>query len=452
MGTILGDEFSAFIASLSAPSQPGLRVNTLKVLPEAYQALSPFTLTPIPWCTSGFLTLPTDQAGKHPQHAAGLYYLQEPSAMGAAEILGPLPGERVLDISAAPGGKTTHIAALMQNSGLLVANEIHPRRVWDLAENLERCGVQIAAVTNETPEKLSAHFGAFFDRVLLDAPCSGEGMFRKSVIARTQWTPELVQGCSTRQQAILPIAASLVKPGGTLVYCTCTFSPEENEQVIGRFLHKHPDFNLSPINQKPSYSPGVRQWAAEYRDFPLENTIRIWPHHSIGDGHFIALLRRMSTAEYPSFSSASLSSQSISGLSLEQTRQFQHFLDDNLVNADLKNRLFLSGSYLYQLPAGLPHLDSLKVIHPGWWLGIFKKDRFEPAHALALGLQANQAQRSLDLASDKSILYRYLHGESFPSPGEDGWTVITLNGFPLGWGKRAQGIMKNAYPRGLRWN
>lgn len=449
MASLLGDEFPAFLSSFPDPSQAGLRVNTIKLLPEAYQELSPFMLTPVPWCSSGFLTQPDNQPGKHPHHTAGLFYLQEPSAMAVAEILAPQPGERVLDLSAAPGGKATHIAALMQNYGMLVANEIHPKRVWDLAENLERCGVRIAAVTNETPERLAAHFGPFFDRVLLDAPCSGEGMFRKSAIARASWNPEFVQGCSLRQQAILPLAAQMVRPGGVLEYSTCTFSPEENELVIERFLQTHPHFDLLPIPKVQGFSSGLRHWAGKDHSFPLDQTVRIWPHSSVGEGHFIALLRCQ--GQPATFPPPLPPKRATVGLSPQQAQIFKSFVSQTLANTELGTRLGVKGSYLYWLPEGLADLSCLKVIHPGWWLGVFKKDRFEPSHALALAITSKQAQRTIHLTSDSSLLSQYFHGESFPNSGEDGWILITLDGFPIGWGKRVQGVVKNAYPRGLRW-
>jgi 16S rRNA C967 or C1407 C5-methylase (RsmB/RsmF family) len=236
MQKLLGSEYAAFLASYQQTPVTGLRLNTLKLSKAAWETLTPYPLSPVPWCPAGSVIAPTISGpypippGKHPYHAAGLYYLQDPSAMGAAELLAPQPGERVLDLAAAPGGKTTHLAALMADEGILVANEIHPQRTWDLAENLERCGVRHAAILNEPPARLAEHFGPFFDRVLLDAPCSGEGMFRKNPIARQEWKPGLVASCALRQAEILAHAASLVRPGGWLAYTTCTFAPEENEE------------------------------------------------------------------------------------------------------------------------------------------------------------------------------------------------------------------------------
>lgn len=449
MQDLLGDEFPAFLKIHAKPAKTGLRVNTLKIKVNDYQYLSPFNLTPVSWCPTGFIAPSSTQPGKHPHHAAGLYYLQEPSAMAAAEILAPQPGECVLDISAAPGGKTTHLAALMKNQGVLVANEIHPRRAWDLAQNIERCGIRIATITNETPEKLAAHFGPFFDRVLLDAPCSGEGMFRKSETARTHWNTSLVRGCALRQKAILSDAARLVKPGGWLVFSTCTFAPEENEEVIIHFLKEHPDFVIDPPPARPGYSPGKRL-PTDTDQYPLENTIRIWPHLSAGEGHFIARLQRV---HKPVPSKPSIHPRAVSPHLPSSLRVlFQEFLDTTLKEFTTGNRLCLRGSYLYQVPDGLPDVDGLQVIHPGWWLGMFRKNRFIPSHALAMAIATNQALQRYDCISTQPEILSYLRGEVLIAPGEDGWILITLDDFSIGWGKRVQGRIKNAYPHGLRWN
>ncbi len=476
MQSLLGDEFPTFLACLAQPATTGLRVNTLKISPEGFRAISPFPLSSIPWSPAGFLIDPASQSdtssppGKHPYHAAGLYYLQDPSAMIAAQILAPQPGERVLDIAAAPGGKATHLAALMQGEGLLVANEIHTQRAWDLAQNLERCGVRNAAITNEPPGRLAEHFGAFFDRVLVDAPCSGEGMFRKSEAARAAWAPELIQGCATRQNAILKNAARMVRTGGWLAYTTCTFAPEENEAVVARFLDENPDFelvspslpSLEPPNETgthekslPQHIPGISSGCPEWTTYPdhpvqhtsrVQQTVRLWPHRTFGEGHFIALLRRAKGA------AVSPPRTWVPSTVPKHLRQvFTDFRRSNLSPDHMGERLLLSGAYLYQLPSHLPDLSNLRVIHPGWWLGVFKNERFLPTHALAMGLQAKDVLRVVNLDSTGSQVLAYLRGESLPSQGEDGWVMVTVDGYPLGWGKRVGRTLKNHYPRGLRW-
>jgi NOL1/NOP2/sun family putative RNA methylase len=465
MHRLLGDEFAPFLESYDQPASIGLRVNTLKLLPEEFQTISPFPLSPIPWSPAGFRIKGAAQPGKHPYHAAGLYYLQEPSAMAVAELLDPQPGERVLDLSAAPGGKATHLSALMQNVGLLVANEIHPRRAWELFENTERWGARNVAITSATPRQLADHFGEFFDKVLVDAPCSGEGMFRKSEAARREWSPELMQSCAIRQSAILDQAARLVQPGGKLAYSTCTFAPEENESAIASFLDKYSEFELLETPYRPGFSPGRPEWLEMGRSLPeLRNTVRLWPHLAPGEGHFIALLRKKGAPDREN-----LPARRPAAISRSTFRLLQDFcranlagdhpllaLDDqscarSLTNVAISAHLFVSGSYLYVLPPGLPDLTGLKVIHPGWWLGTVKKERFEPSHALALVLRASQARRALRLEPDNSQVLPYLRGATLENPGEEGWMLVTVGDFPLGWGKRVQGKVKNYYPHGLRW-
>ena len=304
----MGDEAEPFLASLDEPPQPGLRVNTLKATAEEFRQRSPFALRPVPWCAEGFLLPPTDETrpGRHPYHAAGLYYLQDPSAMLAAVLLDPQPGDRVLDLCAAPGGKATHLAARLGNQGLLAANEVVRGRTAALLDNLERFGAANILITSESPETLAATWPAAFDRVLVDAPCSGEGMFRKTPVARQEWRPQTVSGCALRQTGILEAAARLVRPGGRLVYATCTFAPEENEAVIARFLVTHPHFELAPPPPLPGLDCGRPDWIAPElaAGLPLERCVRIWPHRAPGEGHFFAVLQRWGDDPAPSWSPA----------------------------------------------------------------------------------------------------------------------------------------------------
>ncbi len=486
MAALLGDEYPAFLASYDTPASVGLRVNTLKIGVEAFLRLAPFDLRPVPWCPAGFVVITSPPApllegetsppapllsgegrltppslagkgagglgpGKHPYHAAGLYYLQEPSAMAVAELLDPQPGERVLDLAAAPGGKATHIASLMQGQGLLIANEIHPQRAWELAGNLERWGARHVAVTNETPERLAERFPGFFDRVLVDAPCSGEGMMRRGEAARREWTPELVRGCALRQVAILEQAARLVRPGGRLIYATCTFNPEENEGTIARFLERHPEFALIEPQCRPGFSPGRPDWlsgqAPGTSRSSLARAVRLWPHLAAGEGHFIAVLTRADdapTAPPPRPWRPAAVPRPVAAA-------YRAFCAAHLTAPPAVEHLALVGSYLYALPPGLPDLTGLRYLHPGWWLGTIKKDRVEPSHALALGLNCQDAQRVLDLPADDPALAAYLRGETLTSCGEEGWTLVAVDGFPIGWARRTAGRLRNHYPKGLRW-
>lgn len=445
----------------------GLRANTLKLAAEDLRSRLPYTLNPVPWCPAGF-HLPEDHGapppGRHPYHAAGLYYLQEPSAMLVAEMLNPQPGERVLDLCAAPGGKSTHLAARMGDEGLLVANETHPKRVWELAENLERWGARNVIVTNESPQRLAERLAGFFDRVLVDAPCSGEGMFRKSESARRDWSPELVRSCAVRQSAILEEGARLTRPGGMLGYSTCTFNPQENEETLAGFLSRHPDFELMQLAQATGLSPGQPEWVEGEQATPLEQSVRLWPHRAAGEGHFFAAMRRApetlrsgEPAPHPAGRK-----RRPAGLPPPEARKaFSGFCQVHLSQPAWllfpEGRLGLAGKNIYLLPDGGPDLAGLHAIRVGWWLGTLHASergggyRFEPSHALALGLQASDAQRRLELEASSAQVLAYLRGEVLDWKGEAGWVLVCVDGFPLGWGWGVQGRLKNHYPRGLRW-
>lgn len=445
MRGLLRGEAAAFFAALSQPSATGLRVNTLKLASNQLATFLPWSFEAVPWCPSGLHLLDNVQPGKHPYHAAGLYYLQEPSAMAVAEALAPQPDELVLDLAAAPGGKATHLAALMGNRGVLVANEIERGRTRSLVQNLERWGARRTIITNETPQRLADHWGAMFDRVLVDAPCSGEGMFRKSPVAIDEWSVDAVQGCAVRQQHLLETAARLVRVGGWLVYSTCTFAPEENEQVIAQFLARHSDFALQPL-QLPGAASGRADWLpAELVRSDMEYTVRLWPHHMRGEGHFVALLQRTSGSD------ASMKQRSIQPVSRQMRALWHSFHTATLTTDPAEDATLLAfGKQLYAIPADAPPLDTLGVVRAGLWLGTLQRDRFEPSHSLALALQSSNVPNRCDLAPDDERLRLYLQGHPLHEPGESGWVLMTVSGFPIGWGRRAQGIIKNAYPKGLR--
>jgi len=454
---MLGEEYPAFLETYQHSPWHGLRVNPLKISPASFRQISPFSLTPVPWCPEGFTYPESERPGKHPYHAAGLYYLQEPSAMAVAAALGAQPGERILDLCAAPGGKSTQLAAAMRGQGLLVSNEIHPVRVKALSENIERLGITNTVVTNETPERLAERFRGFFDRILVDAPCSGEGMFRKLPEAIDDWSEAKVAECQRLQADILESAASMLKPGGTLVYSTCTFAPAENEQSIASFLTRHPAFALQPVPHADAFSPGHAEWAQPVLD-AMTLTARLWPHKVSGEGHFIARLVKSADAEEVSpvsnrkkkgkgaFASAGLK---------EALASWQLFAADALAGngpfSPDPQRYLLFGEQLYLFPEAELDLSGLKVVRPGLHLGAVKKNRFEPSHALALALGSGSAARIVSLQADDSELFRYLRGETLQHDGTNGWTLVTVDGYPIGWGKQADHQLKNHYPKGLRW-
>ena len=415
----LGAEYPAFLESLERPRAVALRFNPLKgEVPEL-----PFVVQPVPWEPMGYYYDPESRPGLHPLHEAGVFYMQEASAMAPVALLNPQSGERICDLCAAPGGKTTQIAGRMAGEGFLLCNEINPKRAKILSRNIERMGVSNALVTNEHPKTLANKYPGFFDRVLVDAPCSGEGMFRKEEAAVTDWSPETVAMCANRQNEILQSAAALLKPGGRLVYSTCTFAPAENEEVIARFLENHPEFTPEQV-EAPWFTPGEN------------GTFRMWPHKLLGEGHFAAVLRKNGGEE--------------ADIPMEQGQKLPRQWLDFAKELDITlpaGKAVLFGSGLYWTPEEMPSLRGVKVMRPGLELGEVKKDRFEPAHALALWLKC--AKNTENYASDSPQMKAYMHGETVPS-GKSGWCLVTVDGYSIGWGKGDKTVLKNHYPKGLR--
>ena len=415
----LGDEYPAFLASLERPRAVALRFNPLKgSAPEL-----PFVKEPIPWESMGFYYDPEARPGLHPYHEAGVYYLQEASAMSAVALLDPQPGERICDLCAAPGGKSTQIAGRMAGEGFLLANEFSPKRAKILSRNIERLGIANALVTNETPAALAEKYESYFDRVLIDAPCSGEGMFRKEEAAVTDWSQETVQMCARRQAEILDSGAALVRPGGRLVYSTCTFAPEENEQTVAAFLVRHPEFAPENVDA-PWFTPAG------------EGAFRLWPHKLLGEGHFVAVLRKNEDDSDPVMPEK--------GEKLPKA--WQEFARELKIDLPA-GKAVLFGQSLYWAPEEMPPIRGVRVLRPGLELGQIKGDRFEPAHALALWLK--EAGTVQDYAGDSPEMKKYMHGDVTPSD-KRGWCLVRADGYSIGWGKGDGKVLKNHYPKGLR--
>ena len=504
----LGGEYEAFMEALEQERYQALRVNPMKMDREEFLRRSPFALLPVPWVENGFYYEKNGedpQPGKHPWHEAGVYYIQEPSAMAAVPFLEAAPGERILDLCAAPGGKSTQIAAAMRGEGLLVCNEVHPARAGILSENIERMGVRNALVLNETPDRLAERFPGFFDRILVDAPCSGEGMFRKNEAAGGEWSPENVRMCAARQDEILECAYRLLRHGGRLCYSTCTFAPAEDEGSIARLLKKHPDLHILSVRRPEGFAPGRPEWAeleerneqdGEKATLPsegfryaegLQHTMRLWPHKLKGEGHFVAVLEKegsagqeasgqeiagqegagQATAEQKGTEQETAGQKTAGkeeavgkrtrrrdgekGLSEKDCAEFAAFAKENL-RVKLSGIYLRFGEQLYLAPEETPALRGLKVLRPGLHLGTVKKNRFEPSHALALALRPQDAAHTISLDAQGSTVRDYLNGLTFPADGEKGWYLICADGCSLGWGKLAGGMMKNHYPKGLRKN
>ncbi len=443
------DEYQAFLDSYDLPRFHGLRINLLKedadLIKKDLEEKANLTLDAVPWAATGYYYDEKNTPGKHPYHEAGLYYIQEPSAMAPAQYLDVLPGLRILDLCAAPGGKSSQIASYMQGKGLLVSNEINPARAKILSENMERMGLRNALVTNESSDKLANHFGCFFHRIMVDAPCSGEGMFRKQDTAVDEWSYDNVKLCADRQDEIIENAYEMLLPGGRMVYSTCTFAPEENEGTIDRFLARHSNMHLVDVKKYPGMAPGKN----EYADVDVSSCIRLFPHKIKGEGHFLAVLQKDGDYDEDAFSFKTEKTTSFS-----KQKEFASFAKNNLskpfVEELEKGTYLMFGDQLYLVDESFPRLKGLKVVRPGLHLGTIKKDRFEPSHALALSIKKEDVLRSTDLSTEEKTIYAYLHGETFPSEGEAGWHLITVDGYSIGWGKLTGSTMKNHYPKGLR--
>ncbi len=442
MQEMLGEEYPAFLQSYEEPQKQSLRINPLKGEKELFLKENPFSLSPVVWEENGYYYEADDRPGKHPYHEAGVYYIQEASAMVPVTYLAPQPGERILDLCAAPGGKSTQIAAAMKGKGLLVCNEIHPARAKILSENIERMGVRNAIVVNHSPDELAKHFQGYFDAVLVDAPCSGEGMFRKNDDAQNEWSPENVSMCGKRQDEVLMYAAQMLSPGGRLVYSTCTFAPEENEGSISRFLKEHKEFTIVSAEKKEGMEPGNPAWTHEPAE-GIDNTIRLWPHKIKGEGHYVAVLKKEGV-----LLSHSTKCGCEKGISEKECKEFFDFKKEYL-KIQLDGTLLKFGEQIYLAPEESPLLKGLKVLRPGLHLGTLKKNRFEPSHSLALALKPEEVVQWEELSSKEGLIEKYISGQTFETQ-KKGWCLITTDGYSIGWGKGAGGVMKNHYPKGLR--
>ena len=486
---LLGEaEFSRFREVMDLPMEHGLRVNSLKISAEEFKNLSLWELSMIPWCKTGFYLsedAAADPPSKNPYYYAGAYYLQEPSAMLPAAALPVKPGDRVLDLCAAPGGKSTALAEKLRGEGVLVCNDISATRAKALIKNLELFGVTNAVVTAETPEKLAGVFAGYFDKILIDAPCSGEGMFRKSAAMVSDWTPEKPKEYAAIQREILPHAIRMLCPGGMLLYSTCTYSPEEDEEMVQFILDlpeaKEKGIALSEIPFCEGFLPGNPDWISAGAG-ELKKTVHMMPHRVRGEGHFAALF-----ASGPDGNGTLCDDNPAGGLfsgnddlsvneqlpgsellpicrdrkklaeNLSAVRkklpEFAEFAGNMNILWDLA-RIRMKDGYLSYMPkAVLPSLAGLRIMRQGLFLGEVKKNRFEPSQALAMALSPETFTNTLSLSYGDERVMRYLRGEtiSYEEEGiKNGWVLISLDNLPLGFGKADRGNVKNKYLPGWR--
>lgn len=445
MRRLYGDQTDTVMAGDGPPAR-GLRVNTLKCSVDRFRELWGGYARPVPFCWEGFQIDPAHKAGADPLHHAGAYYMQEPSAMSAVTVLAPQPGERILDLCAAPGGKSTQIAAALRGQGLLWCNEYVRGRAHVLAQNIERCGVRNSVVSSADAALLAERLPGFFDGVLVDAPCSGEGMFRKEPAALDHWSEDNIRLCAARGRTILDAAARLVRPGGRLVYSTCTFAPEENECQIADFLNRNPEFVLEKI-EAPFGRPGlpwerVAAFSEGIEEPPADLTLcrRITPADG-GEGHFVARLTRCGEAKVTAVSP---------GWPIDPRANSAAELYQACFREEPKGIWITRGEQIRLLPEGLPDLHGLGVLTAGITVADICKNRLEPCHAAFMVAQASDCRQLVDLKRGDERLSLFLKGQEIPVEGVQGWTAVAAEGITLGFGKAGGGKLKNRYPKGLR--
>lgn len=450
----LGDqEFQAYEACFTKKVSSAVRVNTLKLSPSEFEELAPFALQPVPWTKNGYYYEDSEVPSKHPYYYAGMYYLQEPSAMTPAALLPVEPGNRVLDLCAAPGGKSTELGAKLKGKGLLVCNDISHSRAKALLKNIELFGITNAIVTSEPADKLAARFPEYFDKILVDAPCSGEGMFRKQPAIMKNWEQYGTGYYNDLQKQILPRAYEMLRPGGMLLYSTCTFSPEEDEETVKFLLDRYPDMELvdaMPADRKEEFASfGFDTGKAEWMEVPvagIEKTVRLFPHKIAGEGHYLALFHKKGES---SAASVPLFRDFVKPKMI--TQEVTDFFSQVSMEIPME-RMSLSEEWLSLIPEDMPDLKGLRVLRAGLFLGELKKGRFEPSQALAMALSGKTFDNCISYPASDPDVIRYLKCESIECPEgtKDGYVLICVDGYPLGFGKVRNGQFKNKYLPGWR--
>lgn len=445
MKELLGDEYDAYLESFQQQRLAGLRLNTMRLEcdpPEWIRKL-PWPVKPVPWTSNGFYYDETVRPSKDSYYFAGLYYLQEPSAMAPAAVLPIEPGHRVLDLCAAPGGKSTELGARLCGQGVLVSNDISASRAKALLKNLELWGIDNLYVTSEEPGHLAQVFPGFFDRILVDAPCSGEGMFRKDPEMIKSWKSRGPEAYVPIQREILTHAVQMLAPDGYLLYSTCTFDVSENEEQIRWLLEEVPKQDLELVN--------LPLPAGASSGIGLEGCLRLFPHKVSGEGHFLALLHKKGKGQ-PHWSTPNgLGEPGISG---PNRKVAEEFLSHTSRTFDV-SRLYQKNESIYYLPQELGIVPGIRYLRTGLWLGDIKRGRFEPSQALAMTLSMDTFDSVVSFTHEDERVIRYLKGETLQlAPQEEpasGWCLVCVDGYPLGFAKSVQGRLKNKYHTGWRW-
>ncbi|MBR6019546.1 MAG: RsmB/NOP family class I SAM-dependent RNA methyltransferase [Lachnospiraceae bacterium] len=457
MRSMLGEsEYSAYEACLDRHASSALRVNTRKVTTSEWEKISPFTMRRVPWISNGYYYDYADAPSKHPYYYAGLYYLQEPSAMTPASLLPIEEGDRVLDLCAAPGGKSTELAAKLKGTGLLVANDISATRAKALLKNLELFGATNVLVISEESGALADRFAGYFDKILVDAPCSGEGMFRKQPAIMKNWEQYGTGYYNDLQKQILPQAAAMLKPGGLMLYSTCTFAPLEDEETVAWLLKECPELELMPVipeGREADYeSYGFMTGRPDWMETPLEETVkcaRLFPHRLEGEGHFTALFRKKTDAHATGIPDPFRGYCKPTSLPCELSEMLDILkLRDNRID---RNRIVIREERVYAMPEDMPSTVGLRVLRSGWYLGDAKKGRFEPSQAFAMGLFADEYPNVCKLPVNDPRVVRYLKCETLDTDGmQDGNVLICADEYPLGFARVKNASFKNRYLPGWR--
>lgn len=446
MKELLKEDYEDYLASFEEKRLYGLRINTLKISVEDFLKISPFELEPIPWIENGFYFHEEDKPAKHPYYFAGLYYIQEPSAMTPANVLPVEDGDVVFDMCAAPGGKSTELGAKLDRTGLLITNDISNSRAKALLKNVEVFGIPNLCVLSEDPKKIADRFTGFFDKVLIDAPCSGEGMFRKDNKLIKSWEKNGPEFYSKIQRDIVLSGADMLKPGGKMLYSTCTFSKLEDEETIRHLLRERPEMHLIPISSYEGFCPGIIE-NEEDTAMQIEKCVRIFPHKMQGEGHFLALLEKDTDAPENYHAKRKSSTEKLP----EELLEFLSHVTFPVQKQDI----FIRESKVYQVSPEMPQEGGLRIMRNGLLLGEMKKNRFEPSQALAMALQMSEYDKIINLPASDERVVKYLKGETLDFENEndyqDGWNLFCVDGYPLGWGKYSKGALKNKYLAGWRW-